>query len=57
MLLRQHILVLMYKEILHISNKITNGLPSVVVDLLQVYEDLFSEEIPNGLPPKRGIEH
>ena len=34
MLLRQHMLVLMYKEILHITNKITNGLPSVVVDLL-----------------------
>ena len=40
-----------------ISNEITNGLPSVVVDLLQVYEDLFQDEIPNGLPPKRGIEH
>ncbi|XP_048227283.1 uncharacterized protein LOC125369308, partial [Ricinus communis] len=23
----------------------------------RVYEDLFPEEIPNGLPPKRGIEH
>ena len=32
-------------------------MPSVVVDLLQVYEDLFSDEIPNGLLPKRGIEH
>ena len=34
MLLRQHMLVLMYKEVLIISNEITNGLPSVVVDLL-----------------------
>ena len=33
MLLRQHILVLMYKEFLIISNEITNSLPSVVVDL------------------------
>ena len=55
--LRQSILVLMYKEILLISNEITQNLPSVVVDLLQVYEDLFPDEIPNGLPPKRGIEH
>ncbi|XP_025012155.2 uncharacterized protein LOC112533908 [Ricinus communis] len=30
---------------------------NVIVDLLQVYEDLFPKEIPNGLPPKRGIEH
>ena len=37
--LRQSVLVLMYKEILLISNKITQNLPSVVVDLLQVYED------------------
>ena len=41
MLLRQHILVLMYKDILHISNEITNGLPSVVVNLLQIFEDIF----------------
>ena len=53
----QSILVLMYKEILLISNEITQNLPSVVVDLFQVYEDLFPEEIPNGLPPKRSIEH
>ena len=32
-------------------------MPSTVVDLLQVYKDLFPDEIPNGLPPKRGIEH
>ena len=55
--LNQPLLVLLCKEVFIISNEITNGLPSVVVDLLQVYEDLFQDEIPNGLPPKRGIEH
>ena len=56
MSLSQPLLVLLGK-VVFISNEITNGLPSVVVDLLQVYEDLFSDEISNGLPPKRGIEH
>ena len=39
--LNQPLLVLLCKEVFIISNEITNGLPSVVVDLLQVYEDLF----------------
>ena len=51
------LLVLLCKDIFIISNEITNGLLSVVVDLLHDYEDLFLDEIPNGLPPKRGIEH
>ena len=55
--LNQPLLVLLCKEVFIISNEITNGLPSVVVDLLQVYKDLFEDEIPNRLPPKRGIEH
>ena len=54
--LNQPLLVLLCKEVFIISNEITNSLPSVV-DLLQVYEDLFQDEILNGLPPKRGIEH
>ena len=52
----QPLLVVLWKEDFIISNEITNGLLSVV-NLLQVYEDLFWDEIPNGLPPKRGIEH
>ena len=55
--LNQPLLVLLCKEVFIISNEITNGLPSVVVDLLQVYEDLLRDEISNRLPPKRGIEH
>jgi hypothetical protein len=32
-------------------------LPSVVFNVLQEYEDIFLNEVPPGLPPKRGIEH
>jgi hypothetical protein len=32
-------------------------LPSVVLDVLQEYEDVFPEEVPPWLPPKRGIKH
>jgi hypothetical protein len=32
-------------------------LPSIVFDALQEYEDVFLDEVPPGLPPKRGIEH
>ena len=55
--MRQPLLVLMYKDVLIVSNKIDKSLPSVIVDLLQENEDLFPEEVPNGLPPIRGIEH
>jgi hypothetical protein len=29
----------------------------MVFDVLQEYEDVFPEEVPLGLPPKRGIKH
>ena len=32
-------------------------MPSSIVSLLQEYDDVFPEEVPNGLPPIRGIEH
>ena len=32
-------------------------MPSVVVSLLQEYEDVFPNDIPCGLPHIRGIEH
>ena len=32
-------------------------LPPEIVSVLQDYEDVFPEELPGGLPPKRGIEH
>ena len=34
-----------------------HSLPPVVANILQGYFDVFSSEIPAGLPPIRGIEH
>ena len=39
------------------ANNSPSTLPSVVLNLLQEYEDVFPKEVPPGLPPKRGIEH
>ena len=49
--------VLLYKETLLAANDLPSTLPSVVLDLLKEYEDVFPKEVPPGLPPKRGIEH
>jgi hypothetical protein len=49
--------VLVYKDTLLVTNNLPHTLTSVVFYLLQEYEDVFSEEIPPGLPPKRSIEH
>ena len=32
-------------------------MPPSVVSILQEFEDVFPKEVPNGLPPIRGIEH
>ena len=37
------------------SNEVV--VPASVEFLLQEYKNVFSKEIPNGLPPLRGIEH
>ena len=47
----------MYKEACFNTNELDESLPSVVVSLLQEYEDVFPNNVPNGLPPIRGIEH
>ncbi|XP_040960238.1 uncharacterized protein [Gossypium hirsutum] len=57
MLARQPIFVLMYKECLLETNELDNTLPTPIVSLLQEFGDVFPEEVPNGLPPIRGIEH
>ena len=54
---RQQLLVLMYKDVYFSTTDLNSSLPSVVVSLLQEYEELFPEEVPRGLPPLRGIEH
>ena len=43
---KRHVLILM---------NLTYLLPSVVVSLLQEYEDVFSNDVPSGLPLIRGI--
>ena len=47
----------MYKEVCFNTNELAESLPSIVVSLLQEYEDVFPNDVPSGLPPKRGIEH
>ena len=49
--------LLLIKEAYLSTNDLAGTLPSNVVSLLQEFEDLFPEEVPNGLPPVRGIEH
>ena len=53
----QPIFVLLYKEACFNTNELDKSLPSVVVSLLQEYEDVFPNDVPSGLPPIRGIEH
>jgi hypothetical protein len=52
----QPIFVLLYKEACFNTNELDESLPSIVVSLLQEYE-VFSNDVPSGLPPVRGIEH
>ena len=39
------------------TNELNESLPSVVVSLLQEYEDVFPNDVPSRLPPIRGIEY
>ena len=50
----QPIFVLLYKETCFNTNE---SLPSVVVSLLQEYENVFPINVPSGLPSIKGIEH
>jgi hypothetical protein len=49
-------LVLMYKGEILVSNDMT-PLSIGVSIVLQDFHDVFLEEVPDGLPPLRGIEH
>ena len=49
--------ILLYKDNFLSTNELTSTTPSVGVEMLQGYEDVFPEEIPPGLPPQRGIGH
>ena len=48
--------VLLHKVLLS-THDLPSSLPSVVLDLLQDFKDVFPDEIPVGLPPLHGIEH
>jgi hypothetical protein len=47
----------LYKEACFNTNELDESLPSVVVSLLQEYQDVFPNDVPNELPPVRGKEH
>jgi hypothetical protein len=49
--------VLLYKDTFLSTNALPSTLPSTILNVLQEYEDVFPDEVPLGLPPKRGIEH
>jgi hypothetical protein len=50
-------ILLVYKEAYFNTNDLDSAIPSVAVSLMQVFDDVFPEDIHNGLPPLRGIEH
>jgi hypothetical protein len=51
----QPIFVLLYKKACFNTNELDESLPSVVVSLLQEYEDVFPNDVPSGSPPIRCI--
>ena len=53
----QPMFILLYKEACFNINELDESLPSVVISLLQEYEDVFPNDVLSGLPPIRGIEH
>jgi hypothetical protein len=48
---------LVCRQVLFSLEDITTHLPRAITNLLQEFKDVFSTEIPPGLPPLRGIEH
>jgi hypothetical protein len=50
-------ILLVYKESYLNLDETNKSLPSLAVSLLQEFKDVFLEEMPNELPPIRGIEH
>ena len=47
----------MSKEACLHTNERNFSLPSAIVTILQDFHDVFLNEVPNGLPPFRGIKH
>ena len=51
------VILLVYNEAYFNTNDLDSAISSVVVSLMQEFDDVFPEDIPNGLPPLKGIEH
>ncbi|RDY04680.1 Tf2-6, partial [Mucuna pruriens] len=56
LLTKEKLLVLLYKDV-YFTNDFHSSLPCEVDSLLQEFTDVFSDEVPHGFPPLRGIEH
>ncbi|KAH9734857.1 hypothetical protein KPL71_017535 [Citrus sinensis] len=54
---KRPIVVLLCKEACLHTNELNFSLPSAIVTFLLDFDDVFPNEVPNGLPPIRGIEH
>lgn len=52
---KQSLVVLRYEETYLNLNDLNPSLPSVLLSVLQEFEDAFSEEILDGLPPIRRL--
>jgi hypothetical protein len=48
---------LVCRQVLFSLDDITTPLPRAITNLLQEFKNVFTAEIPPGLPPFRGIEH
>ena len=57
MQLGKPILLLLSKECNSKGACPTKSFPKEISSLLQDFEDVFPKEVPQGLPPLRGIEH
>ena len=51
------IIVLVHKKAYFNTNDLDYVVSSVAISLLQEFDDVFLKDIPNGLPPLRGIKH
>ena len=54
---KARLILVIYKESLLTTHELAGNISSIVLSLLQEFDDVFPEEVPDGLPPLRGIEH
>ncbi|KAJ9557269.1 hypothetical protein OSB04_011883 [Centaurea solstitialis] len=51
------LVVLLYQEVCESTNDLSHPLPLEIVSVLNDFTDVLPEDMPDGLPPIRGIEH